>query len=386
MRKLLTFSALALLTACGEKPKSGEISIVGEPKNILENLTFSIDTLVVDPGDEIINLKHLSSINISLSTSKDQFYFFDRSRFILHEIDLNSLKLVNNYPFEEEGPDGTGRLVYIFKFLPNGNFSVQDLFGTVSFFSKTGKKIGNLNINEEEILKDFPFGLNLVYQLQIDLERNKLYSLPIYLNTEEVFFAVLDSLGQSGKILELPQFQKINNYKIEYSSGRDGGESRGEQRFLQQLNDLIIISTTYQNSVYIYDPEMETLIYKEFGHELVPLEKNAEVKNKVNSHLEFQAETDKLHTQINYYDFYWDEITQRFYRFASKGLPIPNVDSPKKFEYFMFAYDKTLNLKGETKLDGLSELPLGGFFKDGKLWSYVNVKDELGFAVFTFDF
>ncbi|MBN3581621.1 DUF4221 family protein [Algoriphagus aestuarii] len=382
MQKLLLIFSLFLFLSCGKSQESSN----PENGNFLDNLTFSIDTVVVDPGDEIINLKHLGSTYVSLSPSKDQFYFFDRSRFILHEIDLNSLKLVNNYPFEEVGPNGTGRLVYIFKLLPNGNFSVQDLFGTVNFFSKTGKKIGSLNIIEEEILKDFPFGLNLVYQLQIDLVRNKLYSLPIYMNVEEVFFAVFDSLGQSGKILELPQFQKINNYKIQYSSGSEGGESRGEQRFLQQLNDLIIISTTYQNSVYIYDPEMETLIYKEFGHELVPLEKNVKVKNKVNSHMEFQAETDKLHDQINFYDFNWDEITQRFYRFASKGLPIANIDSPKKYEYFMFAYDKELNLKGEIKLEGLSELPLGGFFKDGKLWSYVNVEDELGFAVFTFDF
>ncbi|MAN86985.1 MAG: hypothetical protein CL555_09100 [Algoriphagus sp.] len=119
---------------------------------------------------------------------------------------------------------------------------------------------------------------------------------------------------------------------------------------------------------------------------MAPLGKNVEIKKEVFSDKEFQAELNKLHTQIDYWDFYWDEQTQRYYRFASKGLPLANIDSPKNFEYFLFAYDRNLTLKGEKKLEGFSELPLSGFFKDGKLWSYVNVDDELGFAVFTFDF
>jgi hypothetical protein len=41
---------------------------------------------------------------------------------------------------------------------------------------------------------------------------------------------------------------------------------------------------------------------------------------------------------------------------------------------------------GEIYLPELKKVPDYPFFKDGKLWSYVNVDDELGFAVFTFDF
>jgi hypothetical protein len=35
---------------------------------------------------------------------------------------------------------------------------------------------------------------------------------------------------------------------------------------------------------------------------------------------------------------------------------------------------------------GLEELPSNYFWKCGKLWSYVNVEDELWFAVFTLTF
>jgi hypothetical protein len=45
-----------------------------------------------------------------------------------------------------------------------------------------------------------------------------------------------------------------------------------------------------------------------------------------------------------------------------------------------------MELVGETLVNDLKSIPESAFFKDGKLWSYVNVDDELGFAVFTFDF
>ena len=382
MKKLFLLFCLPLFFSCTEKGSSEKV----ESDNILENLTYSLDTVVVDPGNEIINLKHLGSTYVSLSQSKNLFYFFDRSRFILHEIDLNTLKLVNNYPFEEEGPDGTGRFIYHFKNLPNGNFWVQDLLGSTSVFSKTGKRIRNIEFNKEDLLKDFPLGLNLLYELQVDFERKKFYSLPLMFKMERKHFAVIDSSGHVEKTVELPEFDKLEKYKVEYNSGRDGGDGRREQVRLEQPNDLVLISSTVGNGIYIYNPELDSLWFQEFPHELTPLKKDITVKNVVHSPKELEAEREKFHTQIDYWGYFWDEKTERYFRFASIGIPRANVDSPKKYEYFMFVYDKELTLKGETKLDNLETIPKAGFFKDGKLWSYVNVEDELGFAVFTFDF
>jgi hypothetical protein len=344
---------------------------------------------MIDSGEELFDLKDLSIFGkrhyFSISQNDDSLYFFDRHRLILHEINLNSLKLINNYPFEEEGPDGIGRFVYTFKSLPNNQFYARDLFGTSWFFSKDGRKLANLELNAEELLKGTNLeSFSIANDQILDLKRKKLYSLPRSFKSNELYFAVMESMGHTGRILKIPELEKSFDYKVELKG--DGGEGKAEQVFLQQLNDLVLISSTVGNAIYVYDPKLDSLFFKEFPHELTPLEKDIEVKKEVFSRKEFQAEADKLHTQIDYWDFYWDEQTQRYYRFASKGLPLANIDSPKKYEYYMFAYDKDLTLKGETKLEGLSELPLGGFFKDGKLWSYVNVEDELGFAVFTFNF
>lgn len=389
MRKLFPLFIIVVFFGCSKSPEAESSLIEKGPSNILGNLTYSIDTVLVDAGENLLNLKDVTTFGkrnyFSINQNQSLLYFFDRHGLILNEIDINSLKLINSFPFELEGPNGIGRFVYSFRYLPNGNFYGRDLFGNAWFYSKEGKKLSEINFNGE-VLQGFNLDLNLANQLLVDLTRDKLYSLPIHIKNEKILLAIMDSSGHKGEILELPQLEKVNDYKIDLNIGKEGGEGKREQLFLQQPKDQVLISSTVGNAIYIYNPDLDCLIYLEFPHKLVPAGKEMGVKKEVFSRNEFLAETAKLHTQINYYDFYWDDRTQRYYRFASIGLPLTNIDSPKKFEYYMFAYDQAFNLIGETKLNDLSEIPIGAFFKDGKLWAYVNIEDELGFAVFTFDF
>jgi hypothetical protein len=182
-------------------------------------------------------------------------------------------------------------------------------------------------------------------------------------------------------MVELTEFKRANKYLI-----RSDAEQKGEFLHLQQFNELVFISCTVGNGTYIYDPSLDSLFYKEFPHELVPLEKTGEVKNKVGSRAEFEEELKKLSHKISYWSFLWDEKSQRYFRFASKAIEFNEKGWAKEFEIFLMAYSKDFELIGETQFQGLSKIPSGLFFKDGKLWSYVNVEDELGFAVFTFDF
>ncbi len=390
MNKLLLILALAFFSACTSSKNSDEISHGEEPSNMLEKMTFSVDTLIINSGESIIDTRNLIEYVKDYYSSVDQdgslLYIFDRKKLILQEIDLNTLDLINRYPFELEGPDGVSRFVYRFKILPSGDFLVTDILGNAALFSKSGKKLKTIKLNGEDILQETKLEpIAIGTDLFVDLKSEKLYTLPRNFMTKEIYFAVMDSAGQTGEIFEIPEFHRLFNFSVTYNAG-DGGSSKGEQIHLQKPINLAIISSTFGNAVYVYDPEFDSLYYKSFPHESAPLEKDVAVKNKVSSEKEFQAEVEKLYTQIEYGNFYWDEMSQRYYRFASLGLARATDDAPKRYEFFMFAYDKNLELKGETKLSGISEIPESGFFKDGKLWSYVNVEDELGFAVIEFKF
>ncbi|WP_194976759.1 hypothetical protein [Aquiflexum lacus] len=47
--------------------------------------------------------------------------------------------------------------------------------------------------------------------------------------------------------------------------------------------------------------------------------------------------------------------------------------------------DEDFNLLGESDLSHLGSVPTFAFVKDGKIWYYVNVDDELGFVRMAFD-
>ncbi|MEX2566884.1 MAG: hypothetical protein WD431_13145 [Cyclobacteriaceae bacterium] len=53
---------------------------------------------------------------------------------------------------------------------------------------------------------------------------------------------------------------------------------------------------------------------------------------------------------------------------------------------YILVYDKDLNFPGDKHQPELKKIPEFRFSKDRKLWSYVNVEDELGFAVIDFNF
>lgn len=390
MRKIPFILVFAFFAACAEKSDKQEITQFEEPANVLENMTLSVDTLIIDPEESIISIGNFSQFGqqnySSLSQDGNFLYLFDRKRLIVQEIDLNSLKLTKTYSFEQEGPNGVGKYVFSFEILPSGDFFMQDIFMNVSIFSKSGEKIRKIELNGEDLLQGTRLNLHyLDLDLYVDFSLGKFYNLPRNLSTREMVFAILDSTGQTGKIYEIPKFSKYFDFLVSFNSG-DGGSSKGEKLHLQKSNDLVILSSSFGSGVYVYHPRIDSLYFKVFPHELTPLEKDVELKNEVFSQKEFQAELDKLHTQIDYFEFYWDETSQRYYRFARLGLPIATVDSPKRYEHYLFAYNKTLELTGETKLTGISELPQSGFFKDGRFWTYVNVEEELGFAVMDFDF
>lgn len=82
----------------------------------------------------------------------------------------------------------------------------------------------------------------------------------------------------------------------------------------------------------------------------------------------------------------WDETRKQFFRIGSITTPSDSPDTPAKISVFLYVFDSDMKLIGETLVEELKAIPQYPFFKDGKLWSYVNVEDELGFAVFTFDF
>lgn len=104
MKKLFIFILLPLIFSCGgnssEKPDSG---------NVLENFTFSMDTVWVDSKDQLLSVD-LGLRTMTLAPGDRSLYFYNGIEKRLDKIDLDSYELERSIQFANEGPNGIGSL------------------------------------------------------------------------------------------------------------------------------------------------------------------------------------------------------------------------------------------------------------------------------------
>lgn len=376
MKRLLTFSILVILAACGGK-KSGST----EPKNILENLTFSVDTVMIDSKGEIINLRYgLGSFGVF--PNSNSLILLDQTRNIFQWIDLDKLELVEQTEYQKDGPYGLGN-VFSLQTLPEETMLVAT-FNNSGIFNKEAKQLEQFNLKPNEIdgLNELnPF--DILTKLRWDPSSRQLFSLPGNIETGIRKLAIIDPLSQEGKLLPLPKMDIARNFRVTFLEEGGGFEEIYDQLL---VDGQLYISCSVSSGIYQYDTKLDSLKYFDFSHLIIPNEKKGEIRNDPSSAEEWWQEYKKVVSQISYWGLNWDENTSRFYRLASKSFLGETRQAPASYEVFLLVYDEELNLLGESKLNGLDQWLSNYFFKDGKLWSYVNVEDELGFAVFTFNF
>ena len=381
MKRLLTISFLALLAAC-----DGKESESNEQGNILENVTFSIDTVVVDPGDKIIDLSR--SIRLSdLSPDQKHFYLFNENDTRLSVIDLDKLVLQEQRLFEKEGPNGVGNFLWNLDMISEDRIFLKT-FNSAGIFDLQGKKFESVNLDKEEIngIEDKNLQNN---NLKVSKDLKWYYGVPgSAFNQEQttVELAVVKRESLEAKLLPLPILDKTQLYRMMLRSN-EMIEIYSEEFFLSEHNEKFIITSSVTSDIYSYDPISDSLTLHSINPTLVPKEKTDPPAQMVLTDRDtYRKEITKLYAQVKYERLLWDESRNYFFRIASVLIPSMMDDVPSKSKVYMLAFDEDFNLLGEKELEDLDAAPSFPFFKDGKLYSYVNVEDELGFAVFTFDF
>lgn len=379
MKKLLSLLSLTLIFSCGgnssENPDSG---------NVLENFSFTVDTVVVDSGEEIINL--VSGMRLAdFSSDKKKLYLFNDVDQSLVVVDMEKLNLVDKIQFELEGPNGTGQYLNKIQIL-SGNRMLISSFQRNAIFNFQGiqeesirlvaENIGNLSKDDD---------LESLYGLMLSKDEKKLFSLPGKSFEGGRDFLTADFPSQKGKMINIPAMDIASNLRVVFKiMGRMTGSV--QEVFAQEFNGKIIISNSASSDIYRYDISLDSLELKTYQHRNVPNRKEVIVRSEVITIEDFIAEVTKINEQIGFERFFEDPKTKRYYRFAKMNLPKPTSDAVIKADVFLLAYDEDFNLIGETKVDELTSAPGINLVKDGKFWSYVNVNDELGFAVMDFKF
>ena len=378
MKIQIPFICLIILVSCSEKGSSEHT----ESLNSLDNLTFSVDTVIVDVGDELFNPGGYQSRDISPDQSKAYFLYMENE---IHEIDMEDMRLLNRVGFKEDGPDAIPKYPNSFQILPGDEVFLGG-YAQTGVFKISGENVATYKVrpeNVEGIPNDAAY--SLTDALCISPDKTTMVSLPKIYGEPIEGLAVINTSDMSAKILDLPALELTHNYQIVYREG-NGTILTGDFQRIQLINDRFIIYSGSTAEAYSYDWKTDSLQLHSFPHQLVPLSKTGEVTTTPDSREAQREATRALRKQITYGEFMWDEKKEIYLRFGNMNERYNDQGNFVNSDVYLFSYDKDLNLTGETEVEELKFIPYSSLVKDGKL--YINtVKGESpAFIVYTFDF
>jgi hypothetical protein len=92
----------------------------------------------------------------------------------------------------------------------------------------------------------------------------------------------------------------------------------------------------------------------------------------------------KIKEDIVYNRFTWDDVEKRFFRFSTRERFGEEIDEFGRYtsigaDVFISIFDEDLNLLAESLVPELKAPPKRHFVKDGKIWIFENIGDELAF-------
>ncbi len=367
-----------LLLACGgnETEKQADFS----------NISFTIDTVMVDPGNGIINLKQGLWFS-TFSEDKKHLYLWNNDLGSLDKINLDELILEESIQFEKEGPDGVGPYVSFISLVDKDRILMSNFVG-MGIFDLTGKKIsnhtiGNGNFSGESLNEGESFDRKIHGTEGGDV----IYGFLGNMMNDEMSFARINFKTMEMKRIDLPGHGELPDYSLRIQTDEMNGEAPTDNH-LQKVGNRIILSNSAYNTLYILELDKDSVYQVNYAPQLTAASKKGKYPKVVESNERFKEVMADIFSEINFQPPVWDDVNRRFYRFSYETVPGVRANSalfedPEKrplSKLFISVFDEDFNLIGESLVTQLEQVPNSVFVKDGKIWHYVNVEDELGFV------
>ncbi|MBN7814333.1 DUF4221 family protein [Algoriphagus pacificus] len=378
MKKLFAISILILLGAC-----SGNETKNKEQANILENLQITVDTVIVDSGEEIFVPNMLFAQSQSVD-GKRLFSFYEQD-FEFFEISLEEMKLLDRHPFEREGPQSIKGWVANFQMLKGDEIFLYDEVSP-NLFSIEGQKIKYYDLDLDAILNfktEGPFSLPNDFHISPD--KSKFVFIPMNFGEPAEGLGIIDIEKQAGEIRKLPALDLTFGFQVIFQQ-ENSASFFGDNLSLQLVNDQFIIYSGSTADIYTYDYKLDSLRLITFDHQLVENKKTGEFDHVADSRERQMEIVGQIRKQITFQKFYWDPVRKMYFRFGTKNFVMPSKDVKRSADCYLFVFDENLNLIGEKFLEEFQNIPYSGYFYQGAFYSYSPVGDEAGFTKYTFNF
>jgi hypothetical protein len=254
-----------------------------------------------------------------------------------------------------------------------------------SVFDLSGRKIGgyeNLaSIKEKHLAAEEYF----MYDF-IDPKKQKIvYGLVNEFPGKNFQLGIINLEDESLTRIPLQTFEKMADFTITYDDGQLY-DILSPISFLKVIGDRIFISNDISNEIYWYEPDLDSLFYKSYDSQLTKDEKSGKHPPLVSDPKQFNDIYRSIYGDPSFRPPVFDPLKAQYYRFSYE-----NIFEPESAEESMYpevkgakvvlsVYDIDLNLLGESELPQWNKIPKFHFVKDGKIWIFENIDDEMAFV------
>lgn len=251
----------------------------------------------------------------------------------------------------------------------------------VGIFDLKGRKvvefpIADVNFDGDAMIKGERFEFLNTYMF------DSVKMLGLIRNATEKSFALglLDSDFRHLKKVPIP-LDELENFRFVLRS-----TSQVQMSFpsanISEHNGSYLITNEVFNTILIYDANLDSLKEINYQPMLTEDRKKGKYTQVTETEEEFNQETQNVRKEISFMAPIWDENNRRFYRFSHKAVNTGNTtnEDPDKSSVYLTVFDDDFNVIAESLVEDLTKPPGFHFVKEGKIWMYENVEDELGFV------
>ena len=375
MKKWLLGISCSIMIACGDNEKKESI-------NPYADFNISMDTIMVDSGNEIL-MAASNSYSHAITADLSRLYNWDPKSSKIETVDLDELVLLEKTNFEKEGPNGVGQNAYVLKIFEKDKLAFIGWDDRIAITDLKGEVIQRIKLDEPWMIEGLEEKGSLSF-IDFSDDGKEIYCGLSNFEKLNSDILKLNLINQTRKVIELPEFEKRERFRVSWVSEDGMGKSMSYPGLnMVRWKGQMLFWTNVLNSIYRYNPQQDSLFLHRYNNILTANEKTGTYKNDVSTQQEIQQVSAQMREEVNFTKVIWDEKNQVFYRFTYFTLP-KVADEELKYRTFISVLNPDFELIGEKEITDLGiNMPNVQFVKDGKIYLFLNLDDELAYVRLT---
>ncbi len=148
------------------------------------------------------------------------------------------------------------------------------------------------------------------------------------------------------------------------------------------INGQLILSNNYINEAFIYNHKEDTAFHRLYDSGITPNFVSKSESKKLSNFQEARQLMKEREEEVYFYSLVFDDVTDKYYRLSTTGISESSTDK----KVVLTVFNKSFEMLHEQEVKDIPTFDAMGvyFFKDGKMYIYKNMEDELGFIRLSF--